>query len=347
MNKDIDNEILARYLSGESTVEGKKTVEEWLRSNPQNAKVINVLKTIWENAKVTSDPSDVQSLWEELQQKDGITESSEDTNAKTIRLKNENRFFSIFKPTTGQVLRYAAVFIILMLLPYFVYQYITSDKSGSTSDWKSLTVAYGDQSGITLEDGTKITLDAGSTIQYPEHFPNQNREVKLNGEAFFDVTHNPNKPFIVKTNNTKVKVLGTQFNIRSWEENKVEVIVADGKVSFSSEKNRSETVILERGFASELSPEGIPINPYSIDLDKSFSWMKGEITFSNTKLSEVLNQVERWYDITIILLDSGVGNEKVSVFIQKHSLDETLKLITALIDSKYEKNGKTITFSPR
>ncbi|MCW8994369.1 MAG: FecR domain-containing protein, partial [Psychromonas sp.] len=214
-------------------------------------------------------------------------------------------------------------------------------------NYKLLSVGAGKQSSITLSDSTIITLDSGSELYYPEEFSAPTRKVKLNGEAYFEVTPNMEKLFEVETNNALITVLGTKFNIRSWNENNiVRVCVIQGKVSLSQKDKSTNHVILDKGFGSEILSNGTITTPHSIDIEKTLLWLKKEMYLDNISVNEVIAQIERWYDVKIILSEKAIANERITVHIDKKSLEKNLELLTRLIDSRYEISGTEIFILP-
>ncbi|MFC2134848.1 FecR family protein [Bacteroidota bacterium] len=333
MKTDIDNELLGKYLSGESTSDEKRLIEDWLNSDPENKKILNKLMLVFNNTEESFDSSDIDTLWNDLAAKAGISRQ-EDINIFRLPRREKSEFIKF--PFT-RLLKYAAVFILAIALPYFIFTQVSNDL-------ELIEVPFGEQSTITLSDNTKITLDAGSTLEFPSEFDGGTREVYLYGEAYFTVSPDPQKPFIVHVKNTTVQVLGTKFNIRAWEENKIIVSVSEGKVEFAIEE-ADKSVVLGKGFASKLLSGNELAEPYEIDLGKSSSWINGEITLSNVSFKEVFNQLERWHNLNFNFADTKILDEKVSIFIQKNSLDKSLDVISKLTSSEFTKVGNEITFS--
>jgi ferric-dicitrate binding protein FerR (iron transport regulator) len=170
----------------------------------------------------------------------------------------------------------------------------------------------------------------------------------LVGEAYFEVVSDSDKPFKIYSANAVVKVLGTKFNVRAWEETgRVEVAIVEGMVSFGSHETPEKNVILNKGFASSLSEANELTTSEKVDVNNILSWMKGEMSFDDNRFSEILSQVERWYDIKFSLRDSTIINERLSVTIHKNSLSDVLEVLSTLTDTEYLINDKVITLIPR
>jgi ferric-dicitrate binding protein FerR (iron transport regulator) len=216
------------------------------------------------------------------------------------------------------------------------------------STLKQVIVEKTKQQELILEDGTKVTLDAGSHFKYPEKISVNKREVYLEGEGYFEVAPNPDKPFIIHANDALIKVLGTKFNVRAWRENKrVIVAVAEGKVSLKPEiqTHDNANVIIAQDQISILEENKNPSTPQYVDINQHLSWQKKEMYFKSVALCEVLDQLERWYDLIFHLTDTEFASQRVTLFIENKPVEEILEVIALVNNFKYEQNGKEIIFS--
>jgi ferric-dicitrate binding protein FerR (iron transport regulator) len=349
MNNQIDWPLLAKYLSGESSDEESAKVLNWLETDKENQKLIDSMKGVWESPVEDYEPSDIKTLWTEVADKAGITsESNEQLIYKMPdNKKEESRFSLLINQLRTPALRYAAIFLMVISIPFLYFLFSGRGGDVNLVDWKSVIVDQGRQSNLTLNDGTKLFLDSGSRIQIPENFGIESRKIKLEGEAYFEVVSDPENPFSVYSANAVVKVLGTKFNVRAWEETgEVKVAVVEGRVSFGVGEETEKLIILNRGFGGSLSKIGELSIPLQVDISRSLSWMKGEMSFDDVPFSEILAQVERWYDIQISLTDSTILNERLSVSIDKNSLTEVLEVLSTLTDSEYKIDDKAVSLIP-
>ncbi len=346
MDNNIDYEILAKFLTGEYSEEDRKNVTSWLEENPDNREIFDSVKKLWITAKEEFEPSDINRLWAGLAQKAGIPLQVGDQNVYESQF-DENNWFIKFWHSSNKILRYAAAIILISLISYSVYLILKPRETTLNAEYNFLSVDAGQQSSITLSDGTVIILDSGSKLYYPEKFSASTRKVRLYGEAYFEVTSNIEKPFEVEADNALITVLGTKFNVKTWNENNiVQVNVIQGKVSLSEKGRSLKHVILEKGFGSELLSDGTITIPHSIDIEITLLWLKGEMYLDNISVREVIAQIERWYDVKIILKDKTVANERITIHIDKRSLEKNLQLLTQLIDSRYEISGSEIFIQP-
>ncbi len=178
-----------------------------------------------------------------------------------------------------------------------------------------LIIPFGKTSEILLPDGTKVYLNAGSRLVYPELFTDRNREVFLVGEAFFEVTHDNKHPFIVQTTDIRIQVLGTKFNISAYpSDNIIETVLTDGKVRL--EQNSSglfqETIDLIPNQLASFYKKSREIKLDMIDPDNYTLWKDGICKFESTDLNRVVKKIERFYNIQVAYRDPMVGSIKIS-----------------------------------
>ena len=168
----------------------------------------------------------------------------------------------------------------------------------------------GQKSKIILTDGTVVWLNAASKLKFPEDFNSTERKVFLEGEAYFEVARDEKRSFIIQTKTAVTTVLGTSFNIKSYEEEPVQVTVASGKVKVNKGNNSNGTaeLILVQDEQVTFLPESGEFVKNSVDVDYFFSWKEDVIRFDNTKLSEVAKTLERWYDKKITIANDQLND---------------------------------------
>jgi len=189
-----------------------------------------------------------------------------------------------------------------------------TDSEGSPK-LNQLIIPYGKTSEVTLSDGTKIFLNAGSRLVYPEYFTGKVREVFLVGEAFFEVEHNDDQLFIVQTTDLRVKVLGTSFNVSAYPTDKIiETVLTYGKVRLEQPNSRlfSETVELIPGQLAAFSKTDRTTKIRSVDTENYVLWREGMLKFESTDLSRVVKKLERFYNIRFVYKDPFLGTIKIT-----------------------------------
>jgi transmembrane sensor len=162
--------------------------------------------------------------------------------------------------------------------------------------YNTISTPNGGQYQIILPDGSKVYLNAASSLKYPVRFTSNERKVTLTGEGYFEVAKNVQQPFIVATTSQTVKVLGTHFNVSCYPQEPVTTTLAEGKIEISQSASPQKTT-LQPGDQSIVSPQGIEV--HQVNPDDAIAWKDGLFIFRGTKLSEVFRQLARWYDVDV------------------------------------------------
>jgi len=201
----------------------------------------------------------------------------------------------------------------------------------------TLVIPYGNRSEISLSDGTHVWLNAGSRLIYPSRFVDKIREVFLTGEAFFDVQKNEKHPFIVKTTDVNIEVLGTKFNVSAYPEDySVQTVLTEGSVEIKKIKGGlfDKTVKLSPGQLGYFNKKTFETRIYNVDIEHYTLWTEGLFCFTNTDLSRIVKKLERYYNIRIQFDDPFKGSiqitGKMDVTKDKEEVFEYLSKLTGL-----------------
>ncbi|WP_127124790.1 FecR family protein [Pseudoflavitalea rhizosphaerae] len=175
--------------------------------------------------------------------------------------------------------------------------------SGNTTPvliYNTLSTAVGQQSAaLTLSDGTKVWLNALSSIRFPVSFAGDSRMVDITGEVYFEVAGDERKPFLVRSSGQTIQVLGTSFNVNAYpDEYTQNTTLLEGAVKVRSDSRKGEEVVLQPGQQARMQGAGITVEK-GVDLEQVIAWKNGQFNFNHTNLSAVLRQLSRWYDIDV------------------------------------------------
>ncbi|SRX73446.1 FecR family protein [Aequorivita antarctica] len=205
--------------------------------------------------------------------------------------------------------------------------------SSSEPIFNTLIVPFGKRSEIVLSDGSKVWLNSGSKLIFPARFTVEKREVYLEGEAIFEVSHNKNKPFFVKSKNHEIQVLGTVFNVNNYnDDDAIYTVLKSGSVQinytsntlFDSEKN----IKMKPGTKVTFNKEKHNVNEANVDVEPYFSWRDGVFIFKNDPLKSIMKKISRYYDVEIIIADNARANETFSGYLDvKDSIESVLETI--------------------
>lgn len=247
-----------------------------------------------------------------------------------LRVKQHNRR-SIFV----KAMRYAAVAILIVASTVFSTLYLYERELGSTMN--TLHVPAGQRAQITLEDGTKVWLNAQSTLKYPSHFSSRSRKVEVTGEAFFDVAKK-SKPFIVYTNDLELHVLGTEFNVYSYSDgNYIQTDLVEGSLKVINHFNDKNSVLLKSNQKMVYKDSKMTVSPIT-DPDHIL-WREGIYSFQNERLIDIIEKLQLYYDVNIIVVDPDIFNIRYTgKFRQRDGIDEILRIFQKIQSFKIVKD---------
>lgn len=269
--------------------------------------------------------------------------------------QKRTRFFSkgrICKERVIWLKLAAAIILIPMVWGVLLFSTANDDAlfllpAGKKSAVEKRVNPFGQKSVLFLSDGTKVWLNAASKISYLRNFSGSDtRDVYLEGEAFFDVAHDVHRPFIVHTSSIKIKVLGTSFNVKSYEEEKtIETTLVHGKVRIEQSDvkgNRIGDVELKPNQRAVFNKESKIINVKEVAPGNTGSWKQERLVFEEESIDNVIMQMERWFDVKIYVENKGSLDCKLTASIEKESLEEVLRLLEASHNIRYKIDGSQV-----
>ncbi|MDQ0638067.1 transmembrane sensor [Pedobacter sp. W3I1] len=202
---------------------------------------------------------------------------------------------------------------------------------------------------VVLADGSTVKINSGSSLKYPEHFTAATRDVYLSGEAFFDVKKDPKHPFIVHTTQLAVKVLGTAFDVKAYQNDAfTETTLIRGKVSISLKNNAAPTFILKPNDKFTLADGKASIsqlthfNGTGADRIMETAWTNHELIYKNNSFDEVAKLFERWYGIKIVFKEPALKSVRFTGHVDKETLPEALDVLKLIENFNYSIKGKNV-----
>lgn len=327
-------ELLPGYLSGEMPDEDRAIIDQWRNESVENEAFYNEIRKAWE----------AMPLLHEMEQ----FNSFEALNCVHARLQEpENRKW------WNSIQQVAA----MLLLPILIYSgYVTTRNLSLEKLQKdhvimqTISSRQGMVSQFTMEDGTKVWLNSGSELQFPTHFNGKMREVKLRGEAFFEVSKNKNQPFRVNARELQIDVLGTKFNVSNYDDDlSTEVTLIEGKVKLSEEKDqvRKEYCTMHPGERVIYNEENKNVHSIDVEVSKYIAWRDGELIFRDDNMEDVVKRLSRWYNVEIVINDSEISNYVYQATFRNETLSQVLNLLEIsapisyrIVDSKVLPNGE-------
>ncbi|MFV0606562.1 MAG: FecR family protein [Niabella sp.] len=353
--------LLSRKLSGEATLEEEKELQEWLLAHPGDEFFASLLQEYWNNnhqhsfVKEQADRHFKAILEIAEEEKNNIQEAS----------------VSVVPPVQPRrklfVLQMAAA-VLAIVLGIAIFYYFRNS-TNPVIHANEVTATKGSKTRIELPDGTKVWINSDSRLTYNHDFNGKTREVVLDGEAFFDVVKDPNRPFIVHTNLIDIRVLGTAFNVKSYEQDEnVETTLIRGLIEVSSKIKPSspkihlvaneKLVITKNEFTApdvhSLGDEENKLSGFTVTALPSHisdsvlaetSWMYNRLIFDGESFKEVAVKMERWYNVKIHFTNAQVANYRLRGVFEKETAEEALKALQTIASFSYKINVNEIEIS--
>ena len=275
------------------------------------------------------------------------------TNRATITLADGTNVF-LDSAGNGQLAQQGNVKLVKLANGRIAYQH-GNGALALKPEYNTLTNPRGSQViTMRLADGSHVWLNAGSSITYPVAFIGNERKVNISGEAYFEIAHDPTKPFFVTNGDVQVQVLGTHFNVNAYDnESEVKVTLLEGSVEVKSEKSKVKIVPGQQAVAT-LNPNPLNSQPTesklstlaSIDLEAVMAWKNGKFFFNETSINDIMKEVARWYDVEVVY--AAPVNERMNGELPRTSnLADLTRLLEATKLVRFEINNKTVTVYPK
>ncbi len=326
---DLYNKIhtsIIRLFIGEASPEEKKSIGDWLSQSPENQKFYNDLKEIWLQSGVANN-SDQYGL------EKAIVRFRNRIN-KSKKLESRQKFIR-------NTLKYAAIILLLISLP--ISFFVGKGWVEFPDSYTTITCALGDKTEMILPDNSKVWLNSGSKLRFNNNFKKGERQVFLEGEAFFSVEKDKNNPFVVKANEINIEVLGTEFNLKAYsEEGKVSATLIEGSIKMASPYNKTK---IEPGqkVVYNRKTQQMALTQMA-DILQETEWKEGRLVFRNESLAEMELKLERWFDVDIVFADDAVKQRKFTGILERESILEVVSYFGLSRYVNYKIEGNKITF---
>lgn len=323
----MKNEILIRYINKCCTVAEEKEILEWLKEKDNRQRLFE-LEQIW-GLKAEMRFSDKRRMDEAYQQLSGQLGFGKQTQKKEKQ---------IWRLTIREWLKYAAILVLVSLFTANLF-YITKEEPEA---FNTVVVPRGQRVSLLLSDGTTVWLNAESRFSYPAKFSEKYRMVKLEGEGYFEVAHNPEFPFTVKLPMLNVRVLGTKFNAKAYLNEPSWITLKEGSVEVATLDDKSKERMLPNDQVYYTVSDGLVLIRSSAQANVD-SWTTGDLRFDNKTLKEMAKVIERRYDVKIKIMDSSLVEEYFTCHIRKDlTIDQAMELLKETRRVNYRIEKKTV-----
>ena len=322
-------ELLPGYLSGELPDKDRAMIDEWRMESRENEILYQESMKAWEAFPLLHEMEQFNSF--EALKKINTRISNQDTTNWWISIQ-----------------RIAAI----LILPLLVYSGYISIRNASLKKqqkehmvMQTISSRQGMVTQFDLADGTKVWLNSGSALQFPNSFTGDLREVKLTGEAFFKVTKNEKQPFRVHAKNLNIEVLGTSFNVVSYnDEQQAEVVLVEGKVNLSTETNqvKKEFGTMHPGQRAVYREENQKVEAQDVAVDKYIAWRDGNLLFRDDPMEDVAKRLSRWFNVEIVINDPEIKNYAYKATFRNENLTQVLNLLKLSAPIDYQIIGNKL-----
>jgi transmembrane sensor len=324
----IDKESFLRYLNESGSDEDRSIIQQWLDKTDTEDELSEESLRFWYGINPDLDIHGYKGdhILDKIHHNINIDEGI------FLGKKKSNNSLLMYLTRIAAVLFIPS--LVASLFFFFQNQSFKNDVS-----WAEIYAPYGTRTDFYLPDGSTGHLNGGSTLKFPTKFISNVRDVKLTGEAYFNVVSNHKKPFVVTTGIIEVKATGTSFNVLAYSDEKItEVTLKSGKIEVLKKRENILTSmgILKPGELFKYNSSTDSGKIQSTNTAEKLSWIEGKILFKYAPFEEVINKLNRWYNTNIIIKDESLRSYIYYGTFQSENLDEVLKLISYTAPIKYK-----------
>lgn len=323
MKEQIDyDELLALYFSGHLTEVEKNELENWIETSEENRNAFKNAEKVWKSLDL-------------LQEMKGYDVSKA---LSSVHKKVERSSVRSLQGFLFYWQRIAAIILLPLLISFLIYFIQEKYSEKNSIVWQTITTPPGVKSQIQLPDGSLVWLNSGTKLMYPSSFSDGTRNVKLSGEAFFEVAKDEKHPFFVDLGKLNVKVVGTKFNVINYDQEKqIEVVLASGKVNILENDEKGNRIISEMipGEQAVYLKDKNSISLKQVDIGKNTSWIHGKLIFRDDPMDEVVRKLDRWFNVQIEISDRDIGSYIYTATFQNETIEQVLNLITRTSPVEY------------
>ncbi len=301
--------LLAKHFLNETSNNEEQSIDKFKKENPEE---YQILKQLWKNGNIDVKDFDTAKAWNKVQ--------------KQVKRKNQTKVISLWTRLNKTAVAAAAV-LLIGISALFVY---------SNMQVKMITKqlsANAEPIQIILPDSSVVWLNRNSAVTFPEKFKNNIRNIKLKGEAFFKVTRNPEKPFVINTQNAEITVLGTSFNIKN-SNNTTRVDVTTGKVNVSN-LNHTEQTTITAGLSAKVT--NTQVKNFKNDNPNYLAWKTGDFIFENTTLIKAVDDLNSYYNNSFVIENTTNIPCSLTAKFHKAGIKEVLEILELTCNIKIVK----------
>lgn len=321
----IDNYIQS-FLDGSLDAEEHTALQQWIKANPENRTYFHHIVSIWKAAGIAANANgfDVEKAIGRF-----------DKQTKHVIMKRVDRYKYALRVSAA-----AIIFLLGGISSLLFWQHPEQIIPAVVQEYKKyiVEVPLGAKSKVSFPDGSVVWLNAGSKLTYDSNFAKESRSIELSGEGYFEVSKNKELPFVVNTGELTVRVLGTKFNLKSYEEDsEVKVTLKEGAVKVGDFLADAAPVVLQPNQRFTLKKEDLTVSVDSVDASHIDNWRSGAMVFDKVSLEEITKELKRLYDVPV-----RIENERLkkivyySDFHENVTIEKVLEILSSGNKFRYE-----------
>ncbi len=328
MDKEYFYQLVTKRLSKTATQEEESLLKDLLQQDDHN-EYYQWIESEWHknNLEVTTSRFNYHRAHSLMES--GIREHEPEFGKKE-KAQHKRTFLNYRYIAAASVLLFIGIGVALF------YPENLSDEKAEPIAWSNYSTRKGHQLKITMSDGTRLRLNGNSTVRFPSIFPDNQREVFISGEAYFEVAKNPDKPFFVNINDFQIRVLGTTFNVNAYEnKEEIEISLVEGSIQVGH-KDSTEKVVLQPNYQIAFNKTSNQTIFSKFNLKKITGWQNKEFVFENEQLTDVLKVLENNYEISFSYDASSLKNCRVNTEFNDDSIWTILEALKYATGIDYE-----------
>lgn len=347
--------LLDRYLAGDARGSDEALVRDWVSADPRREEVLDDLRRIRAAAGAGCPRRSSDEAWQSLRWHLGVETGNGGTGALAER---EHISGTHLRPTSDvtrfglpkRFATYAAASVLLLAAGWSavaIERAVTARWGSARSSAgapRSFATERGRRAEVRLADGTRVSLAPESRVTIANEGDGVDRDVVLEGEAYFDVAHDGQRPFEVRARNVVIHDVGTRFAVRAYRtDSVVQVVVTNGRVRMrSSQAVQGSGVTLEQGMMGLLDASGVTSLRRGVDTARYNAFARGQMQFVRTPLRDVVGELERWYDIDIRLEDRALGSRRITATLEDQALPDFLAQLSITLNLRVTSTGRLV-----
>jgi transmembrane sensor len=344
MSDTFDWRILDRHLAGDASPDDERALRAWLASDPRNADIVSAARAAARAHDGRTEPRwDVDRAWSRV-----ATRMHEIQDGSIVPLRPRKTLTRWTRRSRTRLVASVVAALAAAAALVVVVRRPTTSPAGAVAASRTheVVAAPAQQTRVTLGDGTRVVLNAGSRLRYTDAFGRGTRDVELDGEGYFDVVHDEMRPFRVHARGSIAEDVGTRFVVRAYPEQEgVDVAVTHGSVVLRRDRARTAPTLLVAGQRGRVAPDGAITLVNDPDIERWLEWTRGGIVLEGVTLGQAVVDLGRRFGVRIDIADEDLARRSVSARFHDEPLPRVLDALGAALGARWSRVGARIVIA--